>query len=665
MPLSDSSRPFRRWAPWPLILLACIAVPFLTPVVPFTRGIEQVAHDAARYLLAKRQPNDPGILLLLYTDAVARDTGRTNPVDRAMLAKAVRATEAAGAKAIGIDMVFTQETPDQSALIEALRGARIPVFLAFADPERDKAVYWDATVDNEARQYQDWFWRQLASRRVSKASPVVGSDDSGIARQWPEIASDGNPPLALAVAGRDGAYRAYRGGIAYTRMTAEAAAESGQEAARGMFPALDVNLLADPAFASAFSDLVRGRYVLIGADTFNSDQFVTPITRLSNAPTVPGVVVHAQMLRQALDGRFPAPLNPWVLAVIALALALFGSATSTIERKPLILVTAILVQLGVLASLPLIVDRAGYDILSLPLFGLLLTWLLAFLTVGYALRSRTSAERAFARGALGKFLPEAVAREILEHPKILSLEGEERNLFILFTDIEGFTRYSHGRDPQEVARLLNRYLDGMSSIVLAHSGTLDKFIGDAIVAFWGAPIASEADASNAVACALELQDASDRFRREAGQAGDTFGRTRIGLHFGRAVVGNFGGSSRIQYTALGDAMNTAARLEGANKYLESDILVSAAVANRAPLFTYRPLGWIALSGVDTPIEVFEPVSGERAAYAAELADAMTAADVSEALRVLADRYPGDRALKALAMRGDRLTREHPYVLDTK
>ena len=663
MPLSGRLSRAAPFAIWPLVLGACIALPFLTRELPLTLGIERAVHDAYRYLLAEQVETDPDIVLLLYTDGVARETGRTNPVDRAMLAGALRAADAAGAKAVAIDMIFTQPTADEGELLDALAGMSIPTYVAFADPEHDRAAYWDVSVDADARRYQDRFWRRLEGSKVRKVSPVIGVDEAGVARRWPDIAQGGNPTMAGAIAGAIEISQDYRGGIRFTRMP-DAAAVNGLEAAKDMFPALETHLVSDELFADAFTPLLAGKYVLIGSDTFNSDQLATPITRMGGGPKVAGVTVHAQMLRQALDRRFPPPLGPLAIGGLALLLAVMGAATSAIERKPVLLVLAIAAQAAVLLALPFAVERAGYDVLSLPSFGLLLSWLLAFLTVGHALRNRTSAERAFARDALGKFLPASVAREILDHPEKLTLEGEERPLFLMFTDLEGFTRYSHGREPREVAQLLNRYLKEMSRIVLDHHGTLDKFVGDAIVAFWGAPLADEADGERAVACALALHEASERLRAEARESGETFGRTRIGLHYGPVVVGNFGGERRIQYTALGDAMNTAARLEGANKYLRSEILVSAEVTRRAPGFTYRPLGWITLSGVGEPVEVLEPVEGAKAGYAGEIADAMQAGDGARLAR-LAARHQDDPALAELARRSDTVTRERPYVLGSK
>lgn len=666
---------------WVLLAAACMAMPHVTRAVPFTSGIERTLHDVYRYLLAPQveQPGgDPDIALVVYTDSVARSAQKYNPVDRAMLARVLTAIEQAGARAVAIDMIFTVPTADEQALIDTLSTMKIPVFLAYGDPAHDRIAYWDIEVDADARAYQDHFHRRIENGPITAVSPAVGSDESGVMRRWPELGTElepelgptagKTPPLAYAMAGLDGPY--YRGAIQFQRLSRHTQ-EAEQSEANAVFPTYSFDLLLDPDLSAIFLPELEGRFVLIGADTFNDDQHTTPISRIAGDPRVAGVSIHAQMLRQALGGAFPPPLPAWALLAMTLLVSLAGAASALVERRGAVLGLLALIQFACLASAPLALSVVGYDYLDLPLFGLALAWLLAFLVVSYVQRSQTSVERAFARDALGKFLPESVARQILDRPELLALAGEERELCMMFTDLEGFTRFSHGRAAPATAAILNRYLEEMSAIILDHGGTLDKFVGDALVAFWGAPIAAPDDAERCVACAIALQAASEQLRDAiAAEYGDTLGRTRIGLNAGTVVVGNFGGQRRIQYTALGDAMNVAARLEAANKYLGTQILASAAIRARAPGFVWRPLGAVVLSGVDTPIDLFEPVAAKQADYAQQWTAAMdrlSHGDTAAAgeLQALARQHPGDRALVQLAARADTITGGKAYVLESK
>jgi len=168
---------------------------------------------------------------------------------------------------------------------------------------------------------------------------------------------------------------------------------------------------------------------------------------------------------------------------------------------------------------------------------------------------------------------------------------------------------SHAVSPEMVAKLLNRYLEMLSNVVLEHGGVIDKFVGDAVVAFWGAPIARDDDADRAAKAGYAIWEAGEAFREEVAAMDallPPIGKTRVGLHFGEAVVGNFGGESRIQYTALGDSMNTAARLEAANKALDSSVMASREFAERTSLDWWRPMGKVVLRGRAQPVELMEP-----------------------------------------------------------
>ena len=279
-------------------------------------------------------------------------------------------------------------------------------------------------------------------------------------------------------------------------------------------------------------------------------------------------------------------------------------------------------------------------------------------------------QRNFAQGALGKYLPREMAQEILENPQLLSLHGENKELFVLFSDLEGFTKMSHAIEPEMVAKLLNRYLDMLSDVVLDHGGVIDKFVGDAVVAFWGAPIARPDDGERAARAGYALWQAGEAFREEvaAMDAGlPKIGKTRVGLHFGEAVVGNFGGENRIQYTALGDSMNTAARLEAANKALASSVMASREFADRAGLDWWRPMGRVVLRGRARAVELMEPVPDFPAADRAMLADAykLVGTDDARAAEIIADvvsRHPADTALENLLYRIQNLDDGGAYVL---
>jgi adenylate cyclase len=193
---------------------------------------------------------------------------------------------------------------------------------------------------------------------------------------------------------------------------------------------------------------------------------------------------------------------------------------------------------------------------------------------------------------------------------VLAAGGERREIATLFTDIAGFTPLVESLDPRELASLLSGYFECMTEIVFAHEGTVAKIIGDAIHVLFGAPGEQPDAASRAIACALALDASAEQYRGEWKARGAPLGVTRIGVHAGPAIVGNFGGGRLFDYMAYGDTINAAARLEAVNKQLGTRICVSAAAAERAEGFSGRPVGDLRLRGRSEPLRAYEPLAPE-------------------------------------------------------
>ncbi|MGH7090628.1 MAG: adenylate/guanylate cyclase domain-containing protein, partial [Stellaceae bacterium] len=226
-------------------------------------------------------------------------------------------------------------------------------------------------------------------------------------------------------------------------------------------------------------------------------------------------------------------------------------------------------------------------------------------------------QREYVQSVFGRFVAPQVVKKLVSEPGQLNLEGEAREMSFLFTDIEGFTTLSEELAKQDdkhvLAHLLNAYLDGVCAAILAHEGTIDKFIGDAVMAIFNAPADQPDHAERAVQCALAIDRFSQAFRAEQlAQHGIRLGVTRVGVHSGSAVVGNFGSHSKLQYTALGDAVNTASRLEGVNKYFGTRICVSDTTRAQVRDLVFRPIHVIVPKGKEEPLGIFEPLSEERA-----------------------------------------------------
>jgi adenylate cyclase len=210
------------------------------------------------------------------------------------------------------------------------------------------------------------------------------------------------------------------------------------------------------------------------------------------------------------------------------------------------------------------------------------------------------------RNRFAQHLAPEVVRRIAENPDMLKLRAEKREVTALFTDIEGFTAMTHRAGPEQLVAELDGYIEGVATIIMDHGGMVDKIVGDAVHALFNAPIDLPDHAVRAVDCAVEVRSWTEQYRARESARQIGFGRTRIGIETGEAVVGDIGIRSKLDYTAHGDAINSAARLEALNKDLGSSICIGPVAASRCAPSTLRPLGTVALRGIEEPIAVFEP-----------------------------------------------------------
>ena len=216
-------------------------------------------------------------------------------------------------------------------------------------------------------------------------------------------------------------------------------------------------------------------------------------------------------------------------------------------------------------------------------------------------------QREYIQRAFERFLSPAVVKTLMDNPDNFSLGGERAEISCVFTDLAGFTTLIETCEPTEVLPQLNRYLDGLCRIVLAHEGTIDKIVGDALHAFFGAPLKQSDHAHRAVLCAIELDRYARQFAAEEKSINLGFGNTRIGVHTGVAVVGNFGGESFFDYTAHGDVVNTTARMEVANKHLGTTVCISDTTRQCCPAIEFRPVGQLLLRGKSAAVSAYEPI----------------------------------------------------------
>jgi adenylate cyclase len=341
-----------------------------------------------------------------------------------------------------------------------------------------------------------------------------------------------------------------------------------------------------------------GKIVVVGAAaTAMHDRRVTPMDSLH-----PGAEILGTAIENLKNGRQMRHAPQWLPALLGVILL---SLLVTAFRRN---VDARLIGAGLAGATAAVLGLswfyAGRQALIPVVTPLAAAWTFyAAAAISEFLRERRARREAVAE--FSRFVNPHVVQQLVERGGIEGA-GQSREVTLLFSDIRGFTTLSESRRPEEVVAILNRYFSMQVDVVFRHGGSLDKFIGDAIMALWGAPLDDPDHAKHAVSCALDMADALQEFKRELGDEAAGFD-VGIGLHSGRAVVGLIGSEKRREYTAIGDTVNLASRIEGLTKEAKRRILVSKDTAEQCgDAFDFVSCGTFSVKGRAQPVELFEP-----------------------------------------------------------
>jgi adenylate cyclase len=540
---------------------------------------------------------------------------------------------AAGARVVVFDLLFELETPEDAVLADALDRAGNVVLAAVGedpqDPGRRPAPITYAVLAESLLPF--------VARAAGEGHANIVPDRDGVVRRLPLLVQHADrevPALALAAVARylrrpaplDGPLEGGRLPFAGREIPVDDLyqvlvnyAGGPSRDGRGAFPVLS---LVDVLDGTADLAAVRDRIVFVGPwSTRFSDEREGP------NGTLFGVEIHANAAETLLRGAFlvPAP-RPLTLALIAL---LAGLVALLVWRlRPL------WAGLGALALL------AAYFVVASEAFqrGTILNMLYPPLAVvvtfvgltAYQLVFEQAARRALRR-VLNRYLSPAVAEAVARDPERLELGGELRTMTVLFSDIRGFTTLSEQLAPRDLVALLNEYLTAMVAVLFRHAGVLDKYMGDAIMAFWNAPLAQPDHAHLACATALEMGAALDRLRGAWQARGVPPLDIGIGINTGPMVFGNMGSPLRTDFTVLGDSVNLASRLEGLNKEYGTRLIVGAATREAVgDAYRFRYLDLVAVKGKREPVAIYEllapagPLPAEREALLAAFAAGLRA-----------------------------------------
>jgi len=630
--------------------LACLAVyALLALLLPDLRRIlEDRAGDLALSLAAERAAAPAAAampVVVVDIDAASLEAHGPWPWRRALIADLVARAADSGAAAIGVDILFAEadsRSPaalarrlgevsgdpaiaalagrledDDARLARALAGR--PVALGFALAPAGRKTVGGAPVLIRGRTVLPGLWRfpgaeapaeGLAAAAAGAGCLALPGDGDGVVRRLPlfvGVGEDIRPGLALETVRLALGATLYRidtlsGRFAVGRI---AGALGDDAMLRLVPPAATPPILRLPArdllSAPGPVPALAGAVVFIGG----SAPELGGLRATAGEPLTPSVMIQAAAARQILQGVIPHPPSlPQTLGDPVAGLAGLVGVVVPVALPPLLGGLVMVIGIAGLAVLAVYLAAAGVLIepglaLLLMVTGYVVTAVLAF-----AVQQRRARH---IRRRFEQHLSPRVVDLIARNPSLLKLRGQRREVTSLFTDIAGFTGITRRADPEVLLAMLDDYFEGMCAIITAHGGMIDKFVGDAIHAFFNAPLDQPGHAAAAVRCALALGAWSEEYRRRDVPAALGFGLTRIGIETGVAIVGDVGTRSKLDYTAYGDAVNTASRLEAANKDLGTTICVGPGTAARCPPGLLRPGPRVALRGFDEPVPTFQPV----------------------------------------------------------
>jgi adenylate cyclase len=671
-----------RW-PWPsqqlwvtaLLLLAAVLLRMWDPE-PVAR-LRQSVFDS--YLnLSPRQADAQMPVKIVDVDAASLQRIGQWPWPRTRIAELVEKLRAAGAKTISLDLILAEPDrvspgelaklvagrPDLQALAEA--AAQLPsndrllaeaigggkVVLGFVGQDGTETALPPArasfaTAGDDPKAFVPTFNGGAASLpELTAQSAGLGSVNwmpSGdlVVRRVPLLVAAGGrlyPSLAL---------EALRVGEGQTTVQVKASGGSGMSAF-GQQTGIELIKVGGVILPSAASgemwlnfaphdarryvpahhvledalapEAVRGRHIFIGASAPGLlDLRATPLQA-----SVPGVEIHAQALEQMLSGAHLSRPAYATGAELMFLLAAGGVVVWLLRRTG--------PELAAVAGLTAIAAVVGLSWLAFAKGGLLfdpvyptLALVAVYLATSLGTYVKAELDRAYVRQAFGHYVAPQLVEQLAADAGSLKLGGEMREVTLLFSDVRGFSHISEGMDAERLVRFINTLFTPIADVILEEKGTIDKFMGDAVMAFWNAPVADDNHARHACRAALRMLAAVDELNRawaaQASQTGEPHVPVRIGigLNTGRCVVGNVGSPQRFDYSILGDVVNVASRLEGETKTFGAPVIAGEATAAQAQDFAFLEIGRVSLRGKERSERVFALAGDETMAASAEFA----------------------------------------------
>ena len=600
------------------LAITLIAAVLLVQQISLLEKVEEHLLDYRFILRGARKPPDGIIIAAIDEKSLAR-VGRW-PWPRRTIATLIDRLAASGAELVVMDVILSEPDRDDPLLARAIRDAGnviLPVVFRFppeAGPAAPQVLRESSPLPvRHAERFGDvppvtasgvmMPVEQLAREAMGLGHINMLADEDGTLR-WETfvIALDGclYPSLALQTAVRllgippeQVAVAATQGidlGKRFLPTDPHGRMVINYYGTAGTFPNVSI---ADIMDGSAPPERLRGKVVIVGATAAGIyDLRVTPM-----AAALPGVEKHAAVVASIMTGAIIRPVPLWMnLALLLTSGTLFSLLIPRFSALGAAISTLLALALLALTGYLLFARQGLWIALAAPGNNLLAIFI-AVTAYNYTVEEQRARK---IRAMFSNYVTRSIVNELIDNPESARLGGELREVTILFSDIRGFTTFSEQHSPKEVVAILNEYLEAMTDIILRWNGTPDKFIGDAIVAFWGAPLPSDTHPEQAVGCAVEMRRRLGELRDQWQRQGKTPLWAGVGINTGEVVVGNIGAEGKkMDYTIIGDQVNLCARVESlTRKYDASILLTEYTVAKLREAVAAGRLGNVAISGLE-------------------------------------------------------------------
>ena len=578
-----------RWSKPAVLVLALgtMLLLLILPQGPF--GLERAWWDARqRWMPADSHLPKAGVLILAINERsvelLEKDLGRW-PWPREVMARMVDFLAQASAGYLAVDIIFPNPDEGDEALKEAL--SKLPHILAADLSERKTALPPDCEagipLPPGADRLPDYPEASLPCSIMTEGTRIAAihllTDPDGVARRYPLVQRSGNrlyPSLAAAMRGlpvtpepRDFALRYYGPPGTFDTLDAWKVVAAAQILeTEGMTPEVQIVM-----------DRIRDKMIFMGVTaTSGFDRVVAPV-----AEVYPGLELHATAYANLATGR---PMRPTPLHFALIIYLLLGAGWGSVLARPhhpILKSAALATVLAVLVGASVLLFNHRWDLpLTWPAAGLFVLFA-GFFTLDFLAEMR---ERRKVTGTFARYVSPQVLDYLLESRQLPPLGGERKEITVLFSDIRSFTTLSESTPPDLLVEWLNDYFSLLVTVIFRHQGTFDKFIGDAVMAYWGAPTPQADHAERAVRCAREMVIELKKWNADRADRGLPPLNNGVGIHSGPAVVGEMGavvdGRRQVNFTCLGDTVNTASRVEGLTKGYKRSILFTEGTARLLP-----------------------------------------------------------------------------------